>query len=209
MRKRNRLILLIVIFISLGGVVYKVAESVWIMKAQEIRKNPLKALDYLPESALHIKDFHRAKIENGKKIWELYGDEAHYFKEQKEAVIKKPRFYYYNKKGEIAETTGNTARLFFNERELEKMQLEGGIQVTYQDYLLKSEEAIYLAAEEKVVLPTRATTAGNGIELEGSRMEIELESKKVRLVQNVKTKLEPDKLGKRGKKNDGNRISGG
>jgi hypothetical protein len=40
-------------------------------------------------------------------------------------------------------------------------------------------------------------------------MEIELESKKVRLVQNVKTKLEPDKLAKKGKKTDANQISGG
>jgi LPS export ABC transporter protein LptC len=209
MRKRNRLILLLVIFIALGGVVYKVAESILIMKAQEIRKNPLKALEYLPDSALNIRDFHRAKIEKGRKVWELYGDEANYFKEQKEAVIKKPRFYYYNKKGEIAETTGDTARLFFNERELEKMQLEGGIQVTYQGYLLKSEKAIYLAAEEKVVLPTRATVAGSGVELEGSRMEIELEGKKLRLVQNVKTKLEPDKLAKKRKKTDANQVSGG
>jgi LPS export ABC transporter protein LptC len=209
MRKRSRFILLGLIFLALGGVAYKVAESIWIMKAQEIRKNPLKALDYLPESALKIKDFHRAKIENGQKVWELYGDEANYFKEQKEAVIKKPRFYYYARKGEIAETTGDTARLFFSERELEKMQLEGGIQVTYQDYLLKSDKAIYLAAEEKIVLPTRATVTGSGVEAEGSRMEIELESKKVRLVQNVKTKLEPDKLAKRGKKTDAKQISGG
>jgi LPS export ABC transporter protein LptC len=208
-RKRSRLVLLIVIVLSLGGVVYKVAESIVIMKAQEIRKNPLKALDYLPESTLNIKDFHRAKLEEGRKVWELYGDEANYFKEQKEAVIKKPRFYYYNKKGEIAETTGHTARLFFNESELEKMQLEGGIQVTYQGYLLKSEAAIYSAAEEKIVLPTRATVAGSGVELEGSRMEIELESKKVRLVQNVKTKLEPDKFAKRSKKTDANQVSGG
>ena len=54
------------IFISLGGVTYKVAESIWIMKVQEIKKNPLKALDYLPESALHMKDFRRAKIEDGR-----------------------------------------------------------------------------------------------------------------------------------------------
>ena len=40
MRRRNRLILLVVIFLSLGGVAYKVAESLWIMKAEEIRKNP-------------------------------------------------------------------------------------------------------------------------------------------------------------------------
>jgi len=201
--------LLLVIFLSIGGVAYKVGESLWIMKAEEIRKNPLKALEYLPESALQMKDFHRAKLENGRKMWELFGDEANYFKEQKQAIIKKPRFYYYNKQGEIAETTGATARLFFNEKELEKMHLDGGIQVTYQGYVLKSEEATYFAEAGRIVLPKRATVVGNGLEIEGSRMEVELEVKKVRLLQNVKTKIEPDKVAKKDKGSNPNQMSGG
>lgn len=209
MRRRNRLILLAVIFLSLGGVAYKVGESLWIMKAEEIRKDPLKALEYLPESALQMKDFHRAKLENGKKMWELFGDEANYFKEQKQAIIKKPRFYYYNKQGEVIETTGATARLFFNEKELEKMQLEGGIQVTYQGYVLKSDEATYFADAGRIILPKRATVTGNGMEVEGSRMEVELEVKKVRLLQNVKTKIEPDKVARKDKGSNPNQMSGG
>jgi len=209
MRRFTRLMLLAIIFLSLGGVAYKVAESLWIIKAEELRKNPLKALDAIPESALQIKDFHRAKIENGRKMWELLGDEANYFKEQKEAVIKKPRFYYYNKKGETAETTGDRARLFFNEKELEKMELEGSVQVTFQGYVLKSEEATYFADTGLIVLPKRATVVGNGIEVEGSRMEVELEVKKVRLVHNVKTKIEPDKLAKKEQRADSKEMSGG
>lgn len=209
MRKRSRLILLILIFLSLGGVGYKVGESLWMMKVQEIRENPLKALDALPESALQLKDFRRAKIEEGRKIWELFGEEANYFKEQKEAVIKKPRFLYYNKKGEVAETTGETARLFFGEKELERMQLDGSIQVNYEGYVLKSEKAIYLAAEEQIVLPTRATLTGNGVELEGSRMEVELQVKKVRMVRDVKTKIEPEKVAKKDKESKARQMSGG
>jgi LPS export ABC transporter protein LptC len=210
MRKRNkRLILLLVIFLCLGGVGYKVAESIWIMKVREVRGNPLKALDDLSNSGLHIKDFSRAKVEDGRKIWELIGDEANYFKEQKEAIIKNPKFYYYDTKGETAETTGATAHLFFNERELEKMELQGGVQVSYQGYVLKSKEAIYLPAEERIVLPTRTIVAGNGLELEGSRMEVELASKKLRMLQNVKSRVEPDNLAKRNKKFDGTAVSGG
>lgn len=209
MRKRRRLILLVVIFLSLAGVGYKVAESMWAMKVSEIRKNPLKALDYLPDSALQIKDFRRAKIEDGRKIWELVGDEARYFKEQREAVIKNPKFFYYDSNGETAETTGATAHLFFNERELEKMQLEGGIQVSYQGYVLRSEQAVYWPAHQQIVFPNRALVAGNGLELEGSRMEVELESKKLRMLQNVKSRMEPDKLAKRNKKSNTKSANGG
>ena len=215
MPKRRRFILLVAIFLALGGVAYKVAESIWVMKSREFRRNPLKVLDYLPESALHMKDFRRAKIEDGRKVWELFGDEADYFKEQRKAVIKKPRFYYYDKKGEIAETTGDVAHLFFNENEqgkdeLEKMELQGRIQVTYHGYVLRSEEAIYLPGKEQIVLPSRATVVGEGSELEGSRMEVELgESKKMRLLRNVKTKLEPEKLKQQKNKTKVSEVNGG
>ena len=196
MRKIRRSILLLAIVLSLGGVSYKVAEIVG-RAQQEIRANPLKALDYLPESTLQIKDFHRSKIEDGRKVWELFGEEASYFKEQKEAVIQKPRFYYYDKEGEVAETQGDEARIYLNEKELERMELRGAIQVSFQGYVLKSEEANYLPAKDQIVLPSRTTVVGDGIAVEGSRMEVELEDKKIRLIQSVKTKIEPEKLAKK------------
>ena len=208
MRKIRRWILLLAIFLSLGGVAYKVTETVQGMK-KEIKKNPLKVLDYLPESSLQMKDFHRAKIEDGRKVWEIFGEEAQYFKEQKEAVIKKPRFYYYDKKGEAAETFGDEARIYMNEKELEKLVLRGGIQVTFQGYVLKSEEASYLPAKDQIILPSRTKVVGEGLELEGASMEAELEGKKIRLVNNVKTKIEPEKLArKKNKTSSAQRIGG-
>jgi LPS export ABC transporter protein LptC len=193
MRKTRRRVLLLVVIVALGGVAYKVVETVS-QARQEIAQNPTKALDYLPESALHVKDFRRAKVENGRKIWEVVGEEADYFKDQNQAVIKKPRFVYYDRKGEAAETSGEVATIFLGDKELEKLQLEGGIQVIYQNYTLKSEEAIFLPAEQRIVLPRHTTLVGGGFELEGSSMEIELEGKKVRLQSNVKTKIEPSKI---------------
>jgi len=208
MRKSRRIILLLAILLSLGGVGYKATEFVQRVQ-KEIKKNPLKALDYLPESALHMKEFHRAKIENGRKLWELFGDEASYFKEQKEAIIKKPRFYYYDKKGEVVETTGDLAHLYINEKELERMELRGDIQVSFQGYVLKSEEANYLPAKDQVILPNRTTVVGEGIELEGSSMEIELEDRKIRLVHRVKTKIEPEKVAKKKNKPSPDQRVGG
>ena len=208
MRKLRRSILLLAILLSLGGITYKVAEIVR-RTQQQIKANPLSALDYLPESTLRIKDFHRANIEDGRKVWELFGEEASYFKEQREAVIKKPRFYYYDKNGETAETEGDEARLYLNEKKLEKMELRGDIQVSFQGYLLKSEEANYLPAKDQIVLPTRTTVVGDGLAVEGSRMEVELENKKIRLIESVKTKIEPDRLAKKRKKTGSGERTGG
>ena len=187
---------MLAILVSLGGVTYKVAEIIGRMQEQ-ITANPLTALDYLPESTLRIKDFHRSKIEDGRKVWELFGEEARYYKEQKEAVIRKPKFFYYDKEGEVAESQGDEARIYLNDKELERMELRGDIEVSFQGYVLKSEEANYLPAKDQIVLPSHTTVVGEGIALEGSRMEVELEEKKIRLIQSVKTKIEPEKLSKK------------
>ena len=198
MRRARRTILLLAILASLGAIGYKVAGMVQSV-SDEVKANPLKALDYLPESALQIKDFHRSKIENGRKVWELFGEEANYYKDQKEAVIKKPRFYYYDKKGEVAETQGDEAVIYLNEKQLDKMELRGGIQVSFQGYVLTSEAASYIPAKDQIILPSRTKVVGEGIVVEGSRMEVELEDKKIRLLQAVKTKIEPEKLAKKKK----------
>ena len=196
MRKARRSILLATILVSLAAITYKVSDILRRVH-KEVKANPVKALDYLPESSLRLKEFHRAKIEDGRKVWELFGDEASYFKEQKEALIKKPRFYYYDKKGEVAETKGNEALLYLNEKELERMELRGDVQVTFQGYVLKSEEANYVPAKDQIVLPNRTTVTGEGIELEGARMEVEIQDKKVRLIRAVKSKIEPEKMAKK------------
>lgn len=194
MRKFKRFLLLVAIFASLGAVGYKVTGTIWANKLRDIRKNPLELLDQLPESALRIKDFRRAKVENGRTVWELLGDEASYNKDQREAIVQKPRFLYYDKQGEIAEASAEIAHVYLNDKDLEKMQLGGGIEISYSGYVLKSEEATYLPAREQIVMPKRTTLTGEGLELQGSSMEVDLGDSKVRLLRDVKTKLEPEKL---------------
>lgn len=193
---KKRLLLLVAIFASLGAVGYKVTSTIWANKLRDIRENPIQLLDQLPESALRIKDFRRAKVENGRTVWELLGEEANYDKDQRQAVVQKPRFIYYDKKGEIAEASAEIAHVYLNDKEVEKMQLDGGIELSYQGYVLKSQEAIYLPAKEQIVMPQRTTLTGEGLELQGSSMEVDLAESKVRLLRDVKTKLEPGKLAK-------------
>ena len=200
--RKKRLLLLVAIIASLGAVGYKVTAEIWANKLRDIRQNPIKLLDQLPDSALNIKDFRRAKVENGRTVWELLGEEASYDKDQRQAVIHKPRFLYYDKNGEVAEASANIAHVYLNEKELEKMRLEGGIEISYSGYLLNSQEATYLPAKEQIVMPQRTTLTGEGLELQGASMEVDLGESKVRLVRDVKTKLEPEKLAKQKAKSE-------
>ena len=196
-RKKIRLVLLLAIVASLGGVAYKVAENMWLMKAAEIKKDPMRLLDYVPEAALEVKQFHRTKVDNnGRKVWEVSGDEARYLKAEREAVIKKPRIVFYDRSGGTVQATGNEAHLFFTDQEMEKAALQGAIEVRYQGFVFHADEILYLSGKSRVVSRGRVSLKGDGVELEGVGMEMDLENEKIRLLQKVKTKLQPEKLQK-------------
>ena len=197
--------LLIAIFASLGGVAYKVVENFWQMKAREFKKNPAKLLDHIPEAALQIKEFRRAKIEGGRKVWELSGEEARYLKTEKQVVIKKPRMIFYQKDQNAIEATGENGRMWLAEKDgdMEKMQLQGEVQVNYRGFILNTDEVLYLQAKNQVLLPGKVTVKGGGMELEGIGMEMNLDDEKMRLLNKVKTRLEPQQLERKRARADG------
>ncbi|MBI2352344.1 MAG: LPS export ABC transporter periplasmic protein LptC [Deltaproteobacteria bacterium] len=199
------IILLIAIFASLGGVAYKVAEHFWLMKAREIKKNPSKLLDYVPEAALQIKDFRRTKIERGQKVWELSGEEARYLKADKEVTIKKPRMTFYQKDNNTIEAIGNDGHLWLSGQkgEMEKAQFQGGVQVNYRGFVLKTEEILYLKSKNQVLLPGKVTVKGDSLELEGIGMEINLDDENMRMLNKVRTKLEPGRMESKRARADG------
>ena len=194
--KGIRIFLLLGVFVSLGVVGYKASQTIWLTRGEQYRKDPLAALEHAPETALELKTFHHTKIEDGQRAWEVIGEEARYLKGKQEAVVKKPRLVFYHKDGETTQAVGNTGRLFFKDKELDRMQLLGDIEINYQGLILRTDEIVYVKSANQIVSPGKITIKGKGIELEGVGAEFAIQDEKFRLLQKVKTKLQPGKLGK-------------
>ena len=198
MRKHApRILLLAAVFVSLGVVIYKVAENLALQKIGEIKQNPMKILDLVPESALRLKEFRRSKIEGGRKVWELTGKEAVYLKAEREAVIKKPWLVFYRETGETLEVNGDEGHLFFNDGGMEKMQLQGSVKVKYQGFILRTDEILYLQDDDRVSSPGMVTVSGKGLELEGEGMELSIKGEKIKFFNRVRTRIQPDQFEKK------------
>lgn len=202
-RYRLRAVLLVFLVATLVGVGYKVGRTVWTATADELRREPLKLVDRLPDVALRVKDFRRTKIEDGRKAWELTGEEVRYLRGKNQALIKKPHLVFYDKEGNTIEAMGDQGRLFFLDEQLDRMKLQGGIRVAYQGYVLETEEASYLKSKDQVVAPGKVTLKSDGMELEAVGMEITLGQEKIRLLHDVKTRFRIDSLEALEQKADG------
>jgi LPS export ABC transporter protein LptC len=194
-RRRTRLILLLATLIGLAGMGYKVGEVVWLRKVREFEKNPLKLLDTLPEAALHVKEFHRSEVANGRKIWEVAGKEARYLSADKEVVMQQPSFAYFDQKGEILEARADEGHIYMAEKEIDRMEMFGDIRIGYQGFLLRTDKIVYFREKNQVILPGKVMVKGEGLEVEGVGMTIALQEERLRLDSKVKTRIEPGRLG--------------
>jgi LPS export ABC transporter protein LptC len=196
---------LIAISALLGIVTYKVGESVWQAKKKGLSKTIAReALNLMPDQALQIKDFHRAQVEGDRKIWEVFGDEAKYNKDEKLLAVQKARILFYQKDDTTIEAIGKEGNLWMGEgqSDLEKAQLLGEVQVTFRGYVLRTNEILYFKSRNMMVLPSRVSIKGEGMELEGSHMEISLNDEKLHLNGNVRTKVVPNKLPTKGRSDE-------
>src|SRR5258706_12363854 len=197
--RRFRTLLLIAISAVLGIVTFKVGESIWQGKKSSFnQKLATKALEFVPDAALKIKDFHRAQVEGDRKVWEVFGDEASYIKADKQIIIQKARIFFYQKDNTAIEAIGNEGNLWMGEGQgdLEKAQLKGDVQVNFRGYVLNTNKILYFKAKNMMILPGRVAIKGEGMELDGGQMELSLNDEVLRVNKSVKTKVQPNKLQK-------------
>jgi LPS export ABC transporter protein LptC len=190
-----RTILLIAISASLGILTFKVAESI-LSKGGKAPRPSIDVLNYVPDAALKIKDFHRAQVDGDRKVWEVFADEARYIKSEKKLVVEKTRIFFYQKDNTAIQATGSEGSLWMGEgqSELEKAQLLGNVQVNFRGYVLNTNEILYFKSKNMMILPGHVTIKGEGMELDGGQMEISLNDEILRLNKSVKTKVQPSKL---------------
>ncbi len=198
MVRPTRIIILSLISLSLGAVIYKVAETLWLQKVMEFQEDPMMILDLVPQPALRLKEFRRTKVEGGRKVWELTGNEAVYLKADREAVITSPRLIFYNKNNKNLEVRGDQGHIYFNDGEMDRLQLRGGVEIYYQGFVLKTSEIIYHQRTNQVTSEGKVAMKGKGLDLEGVGVVISLQDARLRLKARVKTKIRPDVLGIQG-----------
>lgn len=193
--RKFRTILLIAISALLGILTFKVAESI-LYRGGKAHRPAIDVLNYVPDAALKIKDFHRAQVDGDRKIWEVFAEEARYIKSEKKLVVEKTRIFFYQKDNTAIQATGSEGSLWMGEgqSDLEKAQLLGNVQVNFRGYVLNTNEILYFKSKNMMILPGRVTIKGAGMELDGGQMEISLNDEILRLNKSVKTKVQPSKL---------------
>jgi LPS export ABC transporter protein LptC len=80
---------------------------------------------------------------------------------------------------------------------MEKMRLQGSVEVNYQGFILRTDEILYLQDDDRVSSPGMVTVSGKGLELEGEGMELSIRDEKIQFFNRVRTRIQPDQFEKK------------
>jgi LPS export ABC transporter protein LptC len=188
MRKRLRLTVVAVVALLLSTVGVLVGRSMWQQRKQDVLQ---KGLEFLPGVSQHIRDFHRVKVQDGRKVWEVSAQDAQYVDEEKMVVVRDAMMQLFLKDGRSVGLKGAEARIALEGREITRIDLSGEIQMTLADYTVRTDRATYDHRQGLISAPGPVEIAGQALHLHGDRMQVEVETQRLTLQQQVTTRLEP------------------
>jgi len=187
-RRRVRTMLGLVLVLAVGAVGVQLVRSQW---AQHLRSLRSQELDFLPQVAQRIQNFRRVKMEGDRKVWEVAAREAQYYEEDRQIVVDGPEVSFFVKDDQgVVSVKGKQGKILLDGREMDRVDLEGDIELRFQDYLVKTDKAFYQRADDSVVSPGAVVVTGDGLSLSGERMTVEMGSQRVRVEGKVRTVLE-------------------
>jgi len=153
------------------------------------------ALDLLPNVAQRIRDFHRVKVDKGRKVWEVSAGEAQYYEDEELIVVSEPLISLFMEDGRAVALRGAEGRVFLEGGDLRRVELTGGIRVQFGDYVLETEQAQYDRHDDTIVAPGSVHISGRALNLTGERLEIQVSTHRLLLREHVEMVLQERKSG--------------
>jgi len=188
MRSRLRLLVALVLVGALGA-------GVWLFARQSATRRHEAAtrelIDVLPDVSQRIQNFRRVKVADGRKVWEVSAAEAQYRDGEGLVAVRAPKVAFFLRDGREVSLGGDRGTVYLDGKELRRIELEGAIDVQLGAYALSTERASYEADRDVVLAPGAVRIRGEGLEVEGERMEVDIETQRLTLGHRVRMTLWP------------------
>ena len=121
MRSRLRLLVGVVLVAAIGG-------GIWLLwrvaAARRAGERAAAAVDVLPDVSQRIQNFHRVKIQDGRKVWEVQARDAQYKEGEGVVSVIEPVVALYLADGREVSLRGTSGVVLLEGRELKRVDVE-------------------------------------------------------------------------------------
>ena len=144
------------------------------------------------ESKFMLKEFQRAEIRDGRKVWEAKGVQGQYFPENNTAKIIEAKLWMYKKDGKVIVLNAGEALLRLQGAALKGADASKGVVVVYDDkQTLETDSLTYDKEKDLLFAPGFVQITGETIDISGDELEGDLQDNSFILKKNVSTVLKP------------------
>jgi LPS export ABC transporter protein LptC len=190
MSLRVRRLVIVLIVLSVLGLVGGVAAT-RMTRARLERELARQAADLLPDVAQRIQNFHRMKVDKGRKVWEVAAREARYHADENTVVVIEPSVSFFLEDGRSVALTGRQGRVRLDGHELDHVDLDGEIHMQFGDYAVRTDSARYDRHDDTIVAPGHVSVIGEELDVQGDQLELDLSTQRLRLRENVRVVMRP------------------
>lgn len=197
-RGRVRFILAVTVTLLFVAVGYYLMANV---RAQKDTKDLVERLapDLSAEADQRMQDFRHAKMQDGKKVWEVAARQARFSQETGELIIDEPELSLFLDNGEMVALRCREGRIYMDgQQDITRMQLRGDIRMQIGNFLLHTQEAMYESARNTVSASSPVYITGRGFTAEGQSYTVEVADKRVTLNAGVTTTVTEENAGGNG-----------
>jgi LPS export ABC transporter protein LptC len=188
MRARLRLVIALLLVAALSAGAWMLARGAAERRSAAASR---EIIELLPDVAQRIQNFHRVKVEGGRKVWEVSAAEAQYREGEGMVAVREPSVALFLRDGREVSLRGATGKVFLDGKELRRIEVEGDIDVQLGEYAISTEHASYEADRDLVIAPGAVQIRGKGVDVQGEGMEVEIGAQRMRIAQSVKMTLWP------------------
>ena len=160
-------------------------------RARLERELQRQVADILPDVAQRIQNFHRMKVDKGRKVWEVSAREAQYNAAENMVVVHEPSVEFFLEDGRSIALAGQEGRVKLDGSEHDRVELEGEVRIQFGDYSMRTESARYDREQDAIIAPGHVVLTGATLDVQGERLELQLASQRVRLHDNVRVVVRP------------------
>jgi LPS export ABC transporter protein LptC len=188
MKTRLRLAVIASLVVVLAGGGWLLARNAMARREADLKR---ATVDLLPNVAQRIQNFHRVKIDKGRKVWEVSAREAQYLEKEELVRVEAPEVAVYLEDGRTVSLRGTGGRVFLKDRELQQVELDGEIAVELGEYSLQTDHARYETEGDQIVAPGTVRIRGEGFEVRGEGLKVDVNAQHLTLARQIEMVLWP------------------
>ena len=143
---------------------------------------------------VRLQDFRRKEVENGRTIWEVEAEDARYYGSKELTHLKNSVLKLYQEDGREIEIHSDSSRLKLNEQSLDRADMAGNLRIELDgDITLTAPSALFLSRKNEITSAERASVQGEGFQIEGTDLRVDIDGEVVELYSDVSSVFEPGK----------------